>query len=638
MSPCKGPKITRFFFGQTHVISSLLQLVMIISYNPFLQLFAFAMGSQLVWSLGRACLDVYVLRTKGALQHPLLIFAFAHGDWVADTNQAPKIAQNLPPNVETAQHIVADEVHAQKKKYTRQIPSQNLNAQHEEEDLVETLRITVPAGEQDATRDTRVVTHRDGFASIGARPSMLPQRLQQRLGPRLGAISTQSGPSILPRRLQGRLRPGSGPQDLSHNAHPSDEETLMSMLLKLTRENNQLRRNDDKRPREENSQQESSVPRESSPVLQRGQYRPARGNRRFDRSPGGSDSSEFGYNGSRNTRRRTNGGYQMVGDRSGSQQWARNHRTGALHNSVGGYARTRELNPRRVEANFRQHRQDSVEPGWSPERRNHTHRAGTNNVALGKQEQQQRDKDRKKHNKDVKTGVSQSQKQDGRPSKDLTLPELSVNLTELYDKFKGKFSKLFPMKLDTEGRRDKSKKCKYHNDFGHTLNDCYAFKKEISRMADGGQLKEYLKGTQKLAHVNLIEHDVIAVCHAQAAVCSSNRERKWSMKRKIQKLTLASLCKQLKRKNPTFNDSYQGMNPGNLGSIGGDHEDTGGDIIPTESEKSESEEETLDDLEIRDLEILALEKSDWRLPFIEYLNSGNLPIEKALSQKVKREA
>ncbi|KAF9598293.1 hypothetical protein IFM89_026560 [Coptis chinensis] len=127
---------------------------------------------------------------------------------VADTSQAPEIAQNLPPNAETAQHIVADE--------------------HEEEDLVETLRITVPTGEQDATRNTQVVTHRDGIASVGARPSMLPQRLQQRLGPRSGAISTQSGPSILPRHLQGRLGPGSGPQDLSHNAHPSDEETLMA--------------------------------------------------------------------------------------------------------------------------------------------------------------------------------------------------------------------------------------------------------------------------------------------------------------------------------------------------------------------------------------------------------------------------
>ncbi|KAF9614985.1 hypothetical protein IFM89_021539 [Coptis chinensis] len=461
-------------------------------------------------------------------------------------------------------------------------------------------------------------------------------------------------------------------------------------------------------------------------VLQREQYIPAQDNRRFDRSPGGSDSSESEYNGSRNTHRRTNGGYQMVGDRSGSQQWARSHRTGALHNSVGGYTRTRELSPRRAEANFRQHRQDSVELGWSPERRNRTHRVGTNNVALqensdnlneqrvqelirtamdskatredkrhkleikgpeespfideirdyispgsfkqpsvptyddvdgcpdehlmkyrssmalfnnndalmcimfqatlsgealtwfnelhphsihtfpqladkfskhyrynrktikgygtlfnlhmekgesirdlvenfvvsaqgeryatvqedskykqqgdfssdrGKQEQQQCDKDRKKHNKDAKTGISQSQKQDGHPSKDLTLPELSISLSELYDKLKGKISKLFPMKLDTEGRRNKSKKCKYHNDFDHTLNHCYAFiKKEISRMADGGQLKEYLKGSQKLAHVNMIEHDVIVVCHAQATVCSSNRERKWNMKRKIQKI------------------------------------------------------------------------------------------------------
>ncbi|KAF9592126.1 hypothetical protein IFM89_012555 [Coptis chinensis] len=99
-------------------------------------------------------------------------------------------------------------------------------------------------------------------------------------------------------------------------------------------------------------------------------------------------------------------------------------------------------------------------------------------------------------------------------------------LSESYDKLKGKLSKPFPMKPDTEGRRDKSKKYKYHNDFGHTLNDCYAFKKEISRIADGGQPKEYLKGSQKLAHVNLIEHDVIDVCHAQTAVCLSNRERK----------------------------------------------------------------------------------------------------------------
>ncbi|KAF9624606.1 hypothetical protein IFM89_012028 [Coptis chinensis] len=296
--------------------------------------------------------------------------------------------------------------------------------------------------------------------------------------------------------------------------------------------------------------------------------------------------------------RRINGGYQRAGDRRGSQQWARSHRTGALHNSVGGYARTRKLNPRRAEANFRQHRQDSVEPSWSPKKRNRTHRVGTNN----------------------------SQKQDGCPSKDLTLRELSVSLSELYDKLKGKLSKSFPMKPDTEGRRDKSKKCKYHNDFGHTLNNCYTFKKEISRMVDGGQLKEYLKGSQKLAHVNLIEHDVIIVDRASSEskdpVDAEDRQ------------TLASLCKQLKRKHPTFNDSDQGMNLGNLGSIGGEHEDTGGDIIPTESEKSESEAETLDDLEIRDLEILALEKSDWRLPFIEYMNSGNLPIEKALSQKV----
>ncbi|KAF9595215.1 hypothetical protein IFM89_037813 [Coptis chinensis] len=483
---------------------------------------------------------------------------------VADTSQAPEIAQNLPPNAETTQHIVADEVHAQKK-YTR---------------------------EQDATRDTRVVTHRDGVAFAGAKPSMLPQRLQQRLGPRSGAISTQSGPSTLPRHLQGRLGRGSDPQDLSHNAHPSDEETLMSMLLRMTRENNQLRRN---------SQQESSVPRESSPQHHRSRSVSRRSQYSKERS-----MSVSGYSSSdqidleRDIQRSRNlvlqrGQYRLAresaGDRKGSQQWARSHRTGALHNFVGGYAQTRELNLRRAEANFMQHRQDSVEPGWSPERRNRTHRVGTNNVAL--QENSDNLNEQQKHNKGAKTSVSQSQKQDGCPSKDLTLPELSINISELYDKLKGKLYKPFPMKPDTEGRRDKSKKCKYHNDFGHTLNDCYALKKEISRMADGGQLKEYLKGSQKLAHVNLIEHDVIAVDRA-----SSESKDPVDVE---DRQTLASLCKQLKRKHPTFNDSDQGMNPSNLGSFGGDHEDTGGDIIPTESEKSESEveseEETLDDLE-----------------------------------------
>ncbi|KAF9592554.1 hypothetical protein IFM89_015767, partial [Coptis chinensis] len=311
---------------------------------------------------------------------------------VADASQAPEIAQNLPPNAKT--------------KHNTQL----------------------------------------------LKRFMLSIRIRERLGPRSGDISTQSGPSILLWHLQGRLGPRSSPQDLSHNAHPYDEETLMFMLLRLTRENDQLRRNDDKRPREENSQQEFSVPRES----------------RFQKK--------------------------------------RHH--------LRSHASSRTQN----------HRTPIVE------------RLGGADTILGWREQPQRDKDRNNHNKDAKTGITQSQKQDGRSSKDLTLLEFSVSLLELYDKLKGKPSKSFPMKLDTEGRLDKSKKCKYHNDFGYTLNDCYAFKKEISRMADVGQLKEYLKGSQKLAHVNLVEHDVIAVCHAQAAASSSNRERKWSMKRNIKKI------------------------------------------------------------------------------------------------------
>ncbi|KAF9603338.1 hypothetical protein IFM89_034687 [Coptis chinensis] len=147
-------------------------------------------------------------------------------------------------------------------------------------------------------------------------------------------------------------------------------------------------------------------------VPQRRQCKPARNNIRFDRSPGGSDSSESGYNGLRNTRRRTNGGYQRAGDR-----------------------------------------RDDV--------------------------------------------VAQALKN-----------ALPFDKSSLYNSLT-----LKPPE---------------------TVQDLLVRADSLSELYD--KLKEYLKGSQKLTHVNMVEHDVIVVCHAQVAICSSNRERKWSMKPKIQKI------------------------------------------------------------------------------------------------------
>ncbi|KAL1195877.1 CASP-like protein 5B2 [Cardamine amara subsp. amara] len=41
-----------------------------------------AMGLQLLWSFGLACLDVYALRSKKDLQNPILVSLFVVGDWV----------------------------------------------------------------------------------------------------------------------------------------------------------------------------------------------------------------------------------------------------------------------------------------------------------------------------------------------------------------------------------------------------------------------------------------------------------------------------------------------------------------------------------------------------------------------------
>jgi hypothetical protein len=51
----------------------------------------------------------------------------------------------------------------------------------------------------------------------------------------------------------------------------------------------------------------------------------------------------------------------------------------------------------------------------------------------------------------------------------------------------------WPRKNDKNpGFKDKSKWCAFHEDFGHTTEDCYALRKEISHLLSKGYLKEFL--------------------------------------------------------------------------------------------------------------------------------------------------
>ncbi|KAL5709464.1 hypothetical protein ACHQM5_020148 [Ranunculus cassubicifolius] len=73
-------RLGQFFFASASigVMASALHFS---NYTAFSYLVA-AMGLQVLWSLGLACLDIYALRIKKNLQNSVLVSLFVVGDWV----------------------------------------------------------------------------------------------------------------------------------------------------------------------------------------------------------------------------------------------------------------------------------------------------------------------------------------------------------------------------------------------------------------------------------------------------------------------------------------------------------------------------------------------------------------------------
>ncbi|KAF9601398.1 hypothetical protein IFM89_019251 [Coptis chinensis] len=112
---------------------------------------------------------------------------------------------------------------------------------------------------------------------------------------------------------------------------------------------------------------------------------------------------------------------------------------------------------------------------------------------------------------------------------------LSMKLSEVYERIKGRnlLYKPRPLPEDTTNIKDKSKRCKFHDDFGHTTDDCRILRSAIQRLVDDKKLDEFI---QKAAQVKFAEHMVIRVGHARLNSISNN-QRKFEKKQKFNFLT-----------------------------------------------------------------------------------------------------
>ncbi|KAL5994557.1 hypothetical protein ACLOJK_024610 [Asimina triloba] len=76
-------RISQFMLAAAS-IASMAMAVGFANYTAFCYLIA-AMGLQVVWCLGLACLDAYALARKTPLRNSILISLFVVGDWVTAT-------------------------------------------------------------------------------------------------------------------------------------------------------------------------------------------------------------------------------------------------------------------------------------------------------------------------------------------------------------------------------------------------------------------------------------------------------------------------------------------------------------------------------------------------------------------------
>ncbi|KAF5185234.1 hypothetical protein FRX31_025179, partial [Thalictrum thalictroides] len=104
----------------------------------------------------------------------------------------------------------------------------------------------------------------------------------------------------------------------------------------------------------------------------------------------------------------------------------------------------------------------------------------------------------------------------------MELTPLNTAYAVIYEhiKDKGLITPPPPLKESTKTTRDKSKRCKVHDDYGHDTEDCHYLRRNIERLVQRGLLDKYLLNKTPKSTLAITIHNVINACFARVSTLS----------------------------------------------------------------------------------------------------------------------
>ncbi|KAF5205188.1 hypothetical protein FRX31_005225 [Thalictrum thalictroides] len=125
------------------------------------------------------------------------------------------------------------------------------------------------------------------------------------------------------------------------------------------------------------------------------------------------------------------------------------------------------------------------------------------------------------NNKSGNGGDKTQQNRDFKPFV-MELTPLNTAYAVIYEhiKDKGLITPPPPLKESTKDTRDKSKRCKVHNDYGHDTEDCHYLRRNIGRLVQRGLLDKYLLNKTPKSTLAITTHNVINACFARVSTLS----------------------------------------------------------------------------------------------------------------------
>ncbi|XP_026420119.1 uncharacterized protein LOC113316111 [Papaver somniferum] len=95
----------------------------------------------------------------------------------------------------------------------------------------------------------------------------------------------------------------------------------------------------------------------------------------------------------------------------------------------------------------------------------------------------------------------------------IRFPSLNIGLWELFKNIKDSLPVPKLMSEETKDKRDKSKYCAHHRDYGHNTESYRTLETEVQKMIDEGKLQQYVK--KNPSQVNTLDLREIRVSHAR---------------------------------------------------------------------------------------------------------------------------